>query len=292
MRAVFFVIAVVLAAPASAQQASLRGPSACQTATPLVRVKELPEGSGLASSRRVPGRLWSHNDSGQPVLVALNGQGAVVGRVRVSGAAVEDWEAIAVGPCQEGSCIYIGDIGDNGANRRSITIYRVPEPTDASGSTAAADAIRATYPDGAHDAEALAVTPKGDILIVTKGDTGPVALYRVPPGARGGATITLQAVGKPRAAGKPSADERITDAAVSPSGTWVALRTNTDVSFHRLSDLLSGNWREVHRVSLKGLDEPQGEGIAFGDEKTVYVVGEGGGKSQAGTFGRLTCALE
>jgi WD40 repeat protein len=208
----------------------------------------------------------------------------------VPGPKVEDWEAIAVGPCPSGSCIFLGDIGDNEAKRRDITIRRVPEPADASGSATGAEVFRARYPDGAHDAETLLVTPTNEILIVTKGNTGPVRLYRLPSDAKPGGTATLQPIGKPRQGGK-TADERITDGAVSPSGAWVALRTNTAVLLYRTTDLMSGNWREASRLSLKELGEPQGEGIAFGDEKTVYLVGEGGGKSQPGTFGRLTCAL-
>ena len=274
---------------AAEQDGSTKAPT-CQVAGALVRVPELPEGSGLAASKRSPGRLWAHNDSGDPVLLALDSKGTVVGRVRVPGAKVEDWEAVAVGPCPSGSCIYVGDIGDNDAERRDITIHRVPEPTDASGSVASAEVFRARYPDGAHDAETLLVTPKGDILIVTKGDTGPVGLYRLPSGAKPGGTVTLQSIGKPRQAGQ-TADDRITDGAVSPNGAWVALRTTTAILLYRTADLMSGNWREASRLSLKELGEPQGEGIAFGDEKTVYLVGEGGGKSQPGTFGRLTCAL-
>ena len=70
-----------------------------------VRLQELPEASGLAASRRTPGLLWSHNDSGEPVVFALNATGAVKDRVRVTGAQVEDWEAIAVGSCPQGSCL-------------------------------------------------------------------------------------------------------------------------------------------------------------------------------------------
>ena len=281
----------LLATPAAAEQSGPAHAPACELAGSLNRVADLPEGSGVAASRQSPGRLWAHNDSGEPVLIAVDSQGAAVGRVRVSGATVEDWEALAVGPCPAGSCLYVGDIGDNEADRRNITIYRVPEPENASGSVAVADAFRAAYPDGAHDAEALLVTPKGAIFVVTKGDTGPVAMYRLPPDAKPGATVTLQRVGKPRQSGQVPADERITDGAVSPSGAWVALRTKTAVFIYRSQDLLSGNWREASRVSLKTLGEPQGEGIAFGDEKTIYVVGEGGGKSRPGTFGRLSCAF-
>lgn len=127
-------------------------------------------------------------------------------------------------------------------------------------------------------------------MIVTKGETGPVGLYRVPSDAKPGGTATLQPIGRPHQR-KPAEDERITDGAVSPSGAWVALRTNTAILLYRTEDLMSGTWKTASRVSLKEFGERQGEGIAFGDERTLYLVGEGGGKSQPGTFGRLACAL-
>jgi hypothetical protein len=283
-------LVIVVVATATAQQIASIAPS-CEPAGSLIRVADLPEGSGVAASKRTPGRLWAHNDSREPVLVALDSKGAVVGHLRVSGAKVEDWEAIAIGPCPGATCIYVGDIGDNEAKRDNITIYRVLEPAESGDSVAVADVFRMAYPDGAHDAEALLVTPKGEMLIVTKGDTGPVALYRVPENAKPGGTVTLQPIGKPRQSRKAANDERITDGAISPSGAWVALRTNTAVLLYRTDDFMSGNWREAGRVSLKAISEPQGEGIAFGDEKTIYLVGEGGGKSQPGTFARLTCAF-
>lgn len=286
------IILGVLVSSAGAEQPASTVAVTCQAAGALVRVPELPEGSGVAASQRSPGRLWAHNDSGEPVLVALDSKGAVAGRIHVSGAKVADWEAVAVGPCPSGTCLYIGDIGDNDGKRRTITIYRLPEPANASGSVAIADEFRASYPDGAHDAETLLVTPKGEILIVTKGDTGRVALYRMPADTKPGGQVTLQQMGQPRPGRPASADDRITDGDVSPSGAWVALRTKSDVVIHRTEDLMSGNWREAGRVSLKTLSEPQGEGIAFGDERTIYVVGEGGGKSQPGTFGRLTCTFD
>ena len=90
----------------------------CRPAGSLVRVPELPEESGVAVSRRVPGRLWTHNDSGEAVIFALDARGSVTARVRLTGASVEDWEAIAVGPCPAGSCVFVADIGDNDAQRK------------------------------------------------------------------------------------------------------------------------------------------------------------------------------
>jgi hypothetical protein len=256
----------------------------------LSTIAELPEGSGVAVSRLSAGRLWAHNDSGDPSLVVLDSRGAVSGRVRVSGAKVEDWEAVAIGPCPSGSCIYVGDIGDNDAARRHVTIYRIAEPDRLTDTVAVSEVFHAAYPDGAQNAETLLVTPAGEILIVTKGDTGPVRILRVPKDARPGETVQLEAVGKPRDSAKANRDERITDGAIAPGGAWVALRSTTAVSLYHTEDLLAGNWQEARRIALDQLREPQGEGITFADDRTMYLVGEGGGKSRPGTFGRLTCA--
>ena len=64
------------------------GGDLCTVATRPVPLRDLPEGSGVALSRRTPGLLWSHNDSGPPMLIALDASGAVKGRVTVAGARV------------------------------------------------------------------------------------------------------------------------------------------------------------------------------------------------------------
>jgi hypothetical protein len=250
-------------------------------------VPGLSEGSGLALSRRVPGRLWTHNDSGKPVLFALDARGAVSGRLEVTGAAVDDWEAIAVGPCGAGSCLYIGDIGDNDASRQRVTVYRLPEPDTASGTAAVADVFHATYPDGPHDAEALLIGGDGRLHIVTKGEKGPLGIYRFPSQLKPGTTAQLERVGAPSS--KPDAQSRVTDGAVSPDGQWAVLRTRSGLTFYRASDLLAGHWRADTRVDLAALKEPQGEGVALANNLSVFLAGEGGGKGQAGTFARVTC---
>ena len=118
-------------------------------------MKDLPEASGIAVSARTPGVLWLHNDSGDPLLRALATDGASRGSVWIAGAAVEDWEDVTVAPCPHGSCVYIGDIGDNNARRSSLTIYRVPEPDPTTARSPRAESMRLTYPDGPKDAEAL-----------------------------------------------------------------------------------------------------------------------------------------
>jgi hypothetical protein len=294
LRRTLLSVSLVLATVAfwslvAAQQSGATG--RCHLDGALTRVPELSEGSGVVASRRTPGRVWALNDSGQPVLVALNNRGAVTGRVRLTGVTVDDWEAIALGPCQAGSCLYVGDIGDNSANRKRITLYRVSEPDGTSESVAVQDMFHATYPDGPHDAEALLITPKGDIFIVTKGETGPVAIYRFPRDMRPGSTAVLERVGKPREAVEAKAGGRITDGAVSPSGAWIVLRTNKALFVYSSANLTAGNWRDGRRIDLAEVGEPQGEGVAFADDTTLYLVGEAGGISREGTFARLTCTF-
>jgi len=281
-------VAVLLVASAAVSAQPAAAPR-CQAAGALVRIAELPEASGVAISRRSPGRLWAHNDSGKAVLVALDARGSVTGHVQLSGLKIDDWEAVAVGACPGGSCVYIADIGDNDARRKRITVYRVGEPAGEN-TVGIKDAFHATYPDGAHDAETLLIAPDGGLFIVTKGDTGPIGLYRFPRELKPGETHQLERVGKPHASGKISDDQRITDGAVSGDGAWVVLRTSRSLTFHRASDFFAGNWAESGRVDLKGISEPQGEGVALAADGTLYLTGEGGGKKSAGTFARFACS--
>ena len=243
----------------------------CEPSGAVMSLADLPEASGLAIGGASAGRLWLHNDSGAPVLIAVDANGKPAGRVTVSGARVEDWEAITAGPCGTGSCLYVGDIGDNDASRKQITIYRVAEPAQASGS-AAAVAFHATYPDGAHDAETLLAAPDGTLYIVTKGDTGPVAVYRFPRELKSGATVKLERVGNALAE-KPAGNARITDGAFSADGKWVVLRTNTALTFYRAEDFVRGVFKEARRMNLSGLREPQGEAVAFGAKNRLYLAG-------------------
>lgn len=274
-----------LAAVTDTAQAS--SATVCKPVGTLMTLPPLPEASGLAIG--TGGKLWMHNDSGAPELIAVDPGGAVTGRLTLSGARVDDWEALAAGPCGSGSCLFVGDIGDNEASRKQITIYRLPQPPNASGSARVA-AIHATYPDGRHDAETLLVAPDGTLFIVTKGDTGPIGVYRFPRSAQAGATVKLEKVGKTLVDG-PRDDQRVTDGAFSADGKWVVLRTNSALTFYRGDDFVRGDFREIHRVDVSMLREPQGEAVALGRGNTVYIGGEGGGKKQPGTLAELSCGL-
>lgn len=288
MRFPMVIVAALVAplSPVGAQSDTMQ----CRPSGALIRMDDLAEASGIAASRRNAGTFWAINDSGQPVIYALDANGKVIGRLRLTGAQLEDWEAVAVGPCASGSCLYVGDIGDNNGTRKQITIYRVPEPATGEDMTAQAETFHATYPDGPQDAESLLLTSDGSLYVVTKGEKGSVALYRFPRDLRPGSSVKLQRVVKPREPGKSPNSDRITDGSASPQGDWIVLRTNRALTFHHSKELMAGNWRPAHVMDLADLDEPQGEGVTFAADGTLVVVGEGGGKSSSGTFARLACA--
>ena len=199
----------------------------------------------------------------------------------MTGAAVADWEDLAAGPCPAGSCLYVADIGDNNRARRQITIYRVPEPRPDDEATPPAEVWTATYPDRARDAEALLVTPQGEVFLVTKENPRTTALYRVPRAAAG-SVVRLELVSS-------LSLDRVTGGSVSADGNWAALRTNTTLLLYPAADLLAGKSPQPRQFDLRALNEPQGEGVAFGQDGLVFLVGEGGGAS--GTLAAVRCSL-
>lgn len=255
--------------------------------TPLPLGDEIHESSGVAVSRAHAGIFWTHNDTDDPILFAVDAQGRTAGRVRVAGASAEDWEDVAAAPCPGGgNCLYVADIGDNDAERPSVTVYRVPEPAPGAAESAPATAIRLRYPDGAHDAEALFIHG-GAIHIVTKGESGPIAIYRAPADASGEATLERIRVLSEEKVDRP---RRITSADASADGRWIVLRTLREASFYPAAELLGDDAVEPRRVNLEELDEHQGEGIGFGPDGSVVVTSEGSKKNPA-TFARLSCRL-
>src|SRR5687768_5256383 len=101
-RCVIVTWAAMAATASGAGTAPTLDPATCKPSGSLMRLAGLTEASGLVASRATPGRLWSHNDSGKPEIVAIDSTGNVTGRVAIAGARVDDWEAMATAPCAGG----------------------------------------------------------------------------------------------------------------------------------------------------------------------------------------------
>jgi hypothetical protein len=253
----------------------------CRVARDAAMLPDVPEASGVAVSRRHPGIVWIHNDSGnEPILFAVNAAGTVHARVRIP-VRLRDWEDVSSAACPDGgACLYIGDIGDNRPSREQLQIFRVAEPALGDAHTRRPDVVTLVYADGPHDAEAMFIVGD-DVFVVTKDPVG--RLYRAPLPTGSGAT-TLQRIGQLDLA-------RVTDAEAAPDGGTVAVRTPRELAVYRFADLAAGGApRPVLRVAIDALAEPQGEGVALGPDGTVYLASEGGLWGSRGQLVTLRCA--
>ena len=267
----------------------------------LFQSPRVMESSGVAASRRHPGVLWTHNDSGDgPYLYATDLRGRDRGALLVRGAEAYDWEDIALGPCPAaagtGDCVFIGDTGDNFEDRAWVTVYAVPEPEPP---TAPADTLRVTegpavlrlrYPDGPHDVEAIYVSP-GDsaLFLVSKGRSGPIRLYRV--GVEGWAADTVLTAALVQVLPiepDPGAGRWITSSAVRADGRLVALRTPSEIFFFTpgAGGRLQPPGRPV--CTIRGL-EYRGEAIDFLPDGTLVLTSEADGPKLPGQIHVVRC---
>ncbi len=264
-------------------------------ATGLFTSPGLSESSGVAVSRSQHGVIWTHNDSGDGALIyATNLVGEDLGTFRVLGADAVDWEDIAAGPCPTtvdgSSCLYVADTGDNFETRDHVTIYIFPEPAAGQSSDTArterAAALRLRYPDRPRDAEALAVTADGDLLIVSKGRTPPATVYSVPGSAIGQPWATATLVDTLPIDLSAGLINQVTAAALSPSGSLLAVRTYTQILF---LDPTRGFTLAAPPCQI-GLRQPQGEALDFLDERSIVLTSEAA-LGREGGLARVECPV-
>jgi len=249
----------------------------------------LPELSGLAASRSLPGVYWAHNDSGNAFeLYALAADGTLLQSYALSGAAAVDIEDVAVARCGATSsawCIYLADVGDNNAVRGSVAIYQLPEPDLTPGQTLPVTVLPFTYPGGPRDAESLvAETLSGRLFVVSKILTGFGEVFRLDGlGQPGGSTATLVAT-----LGPSSPNDRfLTAAEAHPSGESVLLRSYGRVwELRRPGALLLEEVFGAPLAQVVAAAQPQGEAIAFTADGLGYLLGS----EQLAPIRRVGCA--
>jgi hypothetical protein len=245
-------------------------------ATPVTRgnvgTKAAVEVSGMAASRRNPGVLWLHNDSGNDAEVyAVTTTGAARGTIALSGVKMVDWEDIAcdAGPDPQLSYVYVADIGDNDENRSKVSIYRFPEPDLSLGSsTVTADRLDVVYPDGPHNAEALLLDPVSkDLFIVTKSSVANV--YRVSGLFTNGSKATTA---EKVASFSPSGGE-VSGGDISPDGREILIRTdNSAMLWRRAAGTPVAQAFAAKHCVVPTAKESNGEAIAFLVDQSGYMT--------------------
>lgn len=257
----------------------------------------LSESSGLAVSRTQPGIYWTHNDSGDdPVLYATDSLGRDLGMFWVTGAKNYDWEAIARAPCDGGDCLYIGDTGDNTERRKTVAVYKVREPIVQPGAgtlvTDSAFRLVIKYPDGPHDTEALVVTPSGDLLLITKGRSHGVRLFRVAATAwHEPAPALAQFIAQLPIEPSARTGRRVTDAALAPDGKRVVVRTYSGLFFFML-DGYRLTPADPPVVCETGALQLQGEGVDWLPDGRLALSSEAALGMGRGSLAFLRCPTQ
>ena len=178
-----------------------------------IRDTRVTESSGLATDV-ASGLYWTANDSGaQGVAYGVSATGEVRGTLsfRVE---PQDVEAVAM----TAGRLYLGDIGDNAAGRREISVFFFDGP-QADDQTVTYHSWDFRYPDGAHDAETLLVDSTGQLYVVTKGRPG--AIYAAPPSPSPVTVNRLRKVGQAPAV--------VTDGVFLPGDRQIAFLTYTSI---------------------------------------------------------------
>ncbi len=246
------------------------------------------EASGIVESRRNPGTLWVHNDSGDEAReYAIAKAGTSKGTFVLEGVDANDWEDLAVGPgpAADTTYLYVGDIGDNGSSRSKIQVYRVPEPA-VQGSLipptvtlSGVERIDLQYPDHPHNAESMMVDPwNGDVYVVVKAGDGDSPVFRAAAPLSDGQTVVLEQVAFLKfGQGALPGNTETTAADIHPAGTEIVIRTY-DAAFlwRRLPGETMADALATEPCPLPLKDEGQGEALGFAaDGKGSCTCGEG-----------------
>lgn len=213
--------------------------------------QRIVESSGLVASGDDFVTVNDSGDDGRAFLVDRSGD--TVG-VATWGEAT-DVEAVA--PWRRGS-VLVGDIGDNNAERGSVSLLRVP--IGRGDREVAPDVFELSYPGGARDAEALLVHPVTHQVYVVSKEVFGGTLYAAPRELRSGRTNRLTTLGPVIGI--------VTDGAFFPDGRHLVLRDYGQAVVYTFPSL-----ERVGEVPLP--DQPQGEGIAVAADGSVYVSTEG-----------------
>jgi autotransporter-associated beta strand protein len=262
------------------------------------------EASGIAASRFNPNVLWTHNDSFNPAQIfAFTSAGATLGSYTLTGTSNIDWEDIAVGPgpLANTQYLYVGDIGDNGAVRGSISVYRVAEPavsdvqSPVTTSLSGASKFTFTYPtandpsgnpQGAQDAESMFVDPATkDIYIVTKRLSVKHVYKAAYPQSTGGSTqLSLVAT--------LNMSTWITGADISVDGSNITIRGGSEALLYvRPNGGTIADAFATTPISLPLLSEGQGEAIGFDALGQGYYTTSEGAGAPVHYFGRVPMTL-
>lgn len=226
----------------------------------------LPEASGIASSKNIPGHLWVQQDSGNPTYVyLLKFDGTITDSVFIEGVTNRDWEDI----CLFKEHLYIAETGDNNQVYPSYAFLRLREPQLGEQQVSTVDKIEFVYPDGAHDAEGFLIDPNTeDIYIFTKRDSLS-QVYKLPYPQHLNTVneaVFVSSLGY----------NGVVSAAISPDNKEIIIKTYPSLYYYTKSPTESiADALTRTPVTLAYQIEAQGEAVSFRlDNKGFFTLSE------------------
>ncbi len=268
-------MAALLGCPLSVAGSGVAAAQAPDAPAPTVRCQitdpALVEISGLVD---LGGRMLVMNDGGDALSVSVLDSACQVLETRT--AAIDPYDPEDLALASDGT-IWLADVGDNDSVRSTVALLALRPDGSAA-------VHRLTYPDGAHDAEALLLAPDGTPYLVTKEVLGSSGVYRPTGPLSAETTVPMERVSTVNmtltgTAGGPvgrAGQLLVTGGAVAGDGHALALRTYTDAYVWPLtgSDVVGALAGTPVRVALP--ESPQGEAISFtGDDQQLVVASEG-----------------
>ena len=142
----------------------------------------IKESSGVVASRRYADVYWTHNDGGGPkkqVLYAISREGNTRASFPLVGETLHDWEDIGI---DNAGHLFIGDIGNNNAKRKTLAVYEIdePNPQAGTGSIAPKRVWKLKFPGAPFDCESLFVWKDQGYVVSKVFDKAHAQIFRFP----------------------------------------------------------------------------------------------------------------
>ncbi|HCZ35727.1 MAG TPA: hypothetical protein DHV26_07345 [Cytophagales bacterium] len=247
---------------------------------PLKETGNLPnhinEASGLAITS--PGKFWTHNDDGIPVLFCIDSTGDIINSIHIN-SINKGWEDLAV---DNHSNIYIGAFGNNTNDRKDLRILKIPNPESTNTPMVLPEIISFSFEDQCSfpphpasknfDADAL-IAVDSSLYIFTKNRTIPFSgftkIYRLPnqPGDYKAVLVDSLYLGGPA-----MMDFWVTGADINPDRSLLVLLGHSSIW------LISGfkgekfSTGKITRLELNNYSHKAG--ISFTSNTQLYIVDE------------------
>ncbi|MCA9139431.1 MAG: hypothetical protein KDB00_21800 [Planctomycetales bacterium] len=240
----------------------------------------LLESSGLAFSHVDADCLWSHNDSGgRARLHSFNHLGRPTGRADLKGIKATDWEDMS-SFVDTVPRLLVADVGDNDAERKSVSIYIFDEPNPKKKSTINVfEHLVIHYPGGAQNCEAVAVDVKNRRILMLEKSPLIATMYQVDLPKRVEADPTKDHVTKIEVEAMPIQKVAIPlatgmDLCPKTGDLWISNYLQVFCYPYTRKLPLESRLRQVPRM----LDLPslrQVEAVAIDEKGRVWVTSEG-----------------